>query len=333
MHPSLSKSERKVYAGFDPDKWYQWNEDVSSKFAELMRRSPRDTSFARGFAYVAQKAVPEGHYIQTTDLVRHLDALPAAFRDGRGSGFQVTSSDEGRATIHYEGMPGFDNVCIAIQGELVQRLEASGATGIVVRHGETCRLSGGSSCTFEIEWAGEVAPKGAQPVGVEQVIGDKRDKQQRVEGRIGNGHAPYPGMAQPAVQSAPPMPEGAAMVEPARQSVAQAPAEGGGASEPPPTFPQRTRPVQSAPQEPPPRREHALEDDLLQQLKERLAEADRQFRLYTEAQHEVERLRLELAQLRAQTDARIAEAQRDRHEAEAALEDLKQRIRSLVAET
>jgi len=126
--------------------------------------------------------------------------------------------------------------------------------------------------------------------------------------------------------------EGVAMVEPARQSVAQVPAEGGGASDPTPTFPQRTRPVQPAPQEPP-RRDHGLEDDLLQQLKERLAEADRQFRLYTEAQHEVERLRLELAQLRAQTDARIAEAERDRHEAEAALDELKQRIRSLVTET
>ena len=55
MHPSLSKPERKRYAEFDPDKWYPWTADIAGEFTDLMRRSPRDTSFARGLAYAATK--------------------------------------------------------------------------------------------------------------------------------------------------------------------------------------------------------------------------------------------------------------------------------------
>ena len=85
MHPALSKSERKRYAGYDPDKWYPWTSELSAEFTELMRRSPRDTSFARGFAYVAQRGIPEGQYVPTGALLDNLGRLPAAYRGGRAA--------------------------------------------------------------------------------------------------------------------------------------------------------------------------------------------------------------------------------------------------------
>jgi hypothetical protein len=140
MHPALSKAERKRYAGYDPDKWYPWTPEISAEFTDLMRRSPRDTSFARGFAYVAQRAIPEGGYVPTPMLFDRIAELPAAYRGPEGSGFDSRVERPGRATVSYGGMPGFANVCIAIQGELTQRIQATGAQSVA----STARLSASS---------------------------------------------------------------------------------------------------------------------------------------------------------------------------------------------
>jgi hypothetical protein len=73
-------------------------------------------------------------------------------------------------------------------------------------------------------------------------------------------------------------------------------------------------------------------EDLFLQLRKRLSEADRQARLYNDARSEVERLKLEVARVRAQADAEIARAAKERDDALAATADLKRRIRSLVAD-
>jgi len=86
MHPSLSKPERKRYAEFDPDKWYPWTPDIAGEFTDLMRRSPRDTSFARGLAYAATKGLPEDTKLTPTDVVAGLQTLPSAFVGPSGSG-------------------------------------------------------------------------------------------------------------------------------------------------------------------------------------------------------------------------------------------------------
>ncbi len=333
MHPALSKAERKRYAGFDPEKWYAWSDEISAEFTELVRRSPRDTSFARGFAYVAQKSVPEGSYIAVPDLVAHLADLPTAFRDVSGSGYTASlGADARHAAVTYSGMPGFENVCIAVQGELTQRLEASGAQGVVVKHGETCRVNGGDRCDFEIEWQQEVAPKGATLITANDIVGgDMPDSVQASKNPAGNGHDSVAhGEAQLRNGAADRQP----LVEPVPQvAVAQAavaaqtaaPAQALEASGAQVEAPSQPSPVKAA--------EQLLEDDLVTQLKDRLAEADRQFRLYTQAQEELERLRLEVAQLKAQSEAAIAQAERDKNEALEALAALKERIRGIVSDT
>ena len=165
MHPSLSKTERKRYSEFDPDKWYPWTSDIAGEFADLMKRSPRDTSFARGFAYAATKGLPEDLRLTATQLVGELATLPAAFGDVSGSGFEVRMETPGFATVSYRGMPGFSNVCIAILGELTQRLQSVGAKGLEVKHAAGCRLQGADACNFEVRWAaeaGDVVPESAR---------------------------------------------------------------------------------------------------------------------------------------------------------------------------
>jgi hypothetical protein len=325
MHPALSKAERKRYAGFDPDKWYAWTDEISGEFTELVRRSPRDTSFARGFAYVAQKAVPDGCYIAAPDLVAHLADLPTAFRDAGGSGYSAELAADGRhASVRYKGMPGFENVCIAVQGELGQRLEAAGAQGVVIRHSETCRLSGGDNCDFEVEWSTEAAPKGASLIRAADIVGgDMRNVVQTSTNLAGNGHDGSAATETVVEQS---RSDRQPLVEP----LAQQPAMALGAAAPA-VFSRPDGAVAQAPQVK--ASEQLLEDDLVTQLKERLAEADRQFRLYSQAQDELERLRLEVAQLKAQSEAAIAQAERDKNEALEALEAVKSRVKAIVSDT
>ena len=73
-------------------------------------------------------------------------------------------------------------------------------------------------------------------------------------------------------------------------------------------------------------------DDLFLQLRKRLAEADRQSKLYHDAQQEIDRLRVELSRLKAQTEAEIAQARKERDEAIEAISELKARICSIVAD-
>ncbi len=324
MHPALSKAERKRYAGYDPDKWYDWSAEVAAEFTDLMRRSPRDTSFARSFAYAAQRSIPEGHYVPTRQLLEYLGGLPAAFRASDGSGFHATLDRPGHAIVSYTGLPGFSNVCIAIQGELVQRLQATGAQAVNVRHAEMCRVSGAGECRFEVEWTSETPPAEARPVDARELVG---------EGFVTNGdRPPVPETAQ--ATSAPPAASAAA--SPA-SAASQRAAAGSGRQ----AASSRTASAAVA-AEPAASRVHTengttgeLEvgsDDLFLQLRKRLADADRQSRLYAEAQAQIDSMRLEMARARAQADADVAKAQKERDEAHDALAELKRRIRAVIAE-
>jgi hypothetical protein len=313
MHPALSKAERKRYAGYDPDKWYPWTPDMSAEFTDLMRRSPRDTSFARGFAYVAQRAIPEGGYVPTRMLFERISRLPAAFRGPAGSGFDGHIDRPGHALVSYGGMPGFANVCIAIQGELTQRVQATGAQGVVVRHGKTCRVNGGAQCEFEIEWQGELPPANAHPI-------DEAD----FAATVG---AENPAARAEAVSVTTARTDRTMLEELAPPRAAIEPVREIRDSQDP-----RDTSMTNSSHPAPPLDSDLTGEDLFLQLRKRLSEADRQARLYNDARNEVERLKLEVARTRAQADAEIARAAKERDDALASMADLKRRIRALVAD-
>lgn len=292
MHPSLSKSERKRYAGYDPDKWYGWSPDISAEFTDLMRRSPRDSSFARGFAYVAQRAIPEGGYVPTRTLFECIDRLPAAFRGPEGSGFEGRVDCAGHATVTYSGMPGFANVCIAIQGELTQRVLATGAHNVVVRHAQTCRVNGGARCEFEVEWSGETAPANAYAI-------ESKD--------LGPGLTSSPTTA-------------------ANEEIAAATT----AAEPVTNMYEQNDTTSASPAAP--LSSDLTGEDLFLQLRKRLSEADRQARLFQDARNEIEQLKLEVARVKAQSDSEIARVCKERDEALEVAAEMKRKIRSLVAD-
>jgi len=295
MHPALSKSERKRYAGYDPDEWYEWTPEVSAEFTDLMRRSPRDASFARGFAYVAQRAIPEGGYVPTRTLFEYLDRLPAAYRSPEGSGFEGHVDRAGHAVVKYAGMPGFANVCIAIQGELTQRVQATGAHNVVVRHGQTCRVNGGACCEFEVEWSGETPPANAYAIESQDLS-------------LEMGATPTLATSEDEETPVP-----VAALEPVTTTM-QEPDETATAA---PSVPLNA---------------DLTGEDLFLQLRKRLSEADRQARLYQDARNEIERLKLEVSRVKAQADSEIARAQKERDEALETVADLKRRIRGLVSD-
>lgn len=296
MHPSLSKAERKRYAGYDPDNWYPWTTEMSAELTDLMRRSPRDTSFARGFAYVAQKAVAEGEYITTRDFLAHIGSLPSAYRAGDGSGFKADLNGSGKAIVSYSGMPGFSNVCIAVQGELQQRLDASGALSAQVGHGKVCRLNGDDHCEFELTWSGESAPAGARPANLSEFGG--ADASARP--------APAAKLATESKKLAPKK-VGKVAVE-VRESELPKPDAlpeidtGGG-------------------------------EDLFDQIKKRLAEAERQAKLYGEARAEIDNLNRELAQSRADLETSLAESESARDDLGRELTALKEKIRGILSDS
>ncbi len=296
MHPSLSKSERKRYAGFDPDRFYPWTDEVAAEFTDLMRRSPRDTSFARGFAYVAEKGLPEGEYVPAAELLANLAGLPAAYGSPEGSGFEVEMTGELSAVVTYRGMPGFTNVCIAVTGELEQRLKDSGARGGEVRHGKVCRLHGGDSCQFEVSWSDTIVPSGATAADLGKLLGEVAE------------------VAAPKVEPTPePAPEAAPQPEPAARVAPAARRE------------PRAKPVARASSEP-----DASSQDLFAQLKGRLEEAERQAEVHAELEAEIDRLQVELDQVRADGESRVAAAVRQTESTRAELDELKRKIRDLV---
>jgi uncharacterized coiled-coil protein SlyX len=282
MHPSLSKPERKKYADFDPEKWYPWTADIAGEFTDLMRRSPRDTSFARGLAYAATKGLPEDARLTPTEVVAGLATLPAAFAGPAGSGFEVQMDRPGFAEVQYRGMPGFANVCIAIAGELTQRLQAVGARGLDVKHAEGCRLQGSESCRFEIRWSAdpaEMAPAGER--APERVF-------ERPSARASSRDGETSRDARPAAP----------------------------------------RPVSAAPAPPPPRAATpaASGDDLFEQLRMRLEEAQAQSARHAQLEAHISALDAHIAEL----GSALVAAQADAEGARAELDDLRRRLRELA---
>lgn len=286
MHPSLGKPERRRYAEFDPDKWYPWTPEMAAEFTDLMRRSPRDTSFARGLAYAAKKGLPEDSRLTPTELVAGLATLPAAYQGPEGSGFAVRMDRPGFAEVDYRGLPGFTNVCIAVIGELTQRLQDVGARGLDVKHGEGCRLRGAEACRFELRWsveAGETVPASAMPAPA----------------------APAPQPAAAANSDAP-----------------EAPAASRRAVSPRPTLAPQSAAAPAAPSAAPP----GTADDLFDQLRSRLADAQRQAERHTELEAHIAALDARASEL----ESALAAAEAEAKAATEALATLKQRLRELV---
>lgn len=301
MHPSLTKSERKRYSEFDKDKWYPWTPDIAGEFTELMKRSPRDGSFARGLAYVATNSLPTDRRMTPTEVVAGLATLPSAFVGPSGSGFEVHMETPGSAVVFYRGMPGFSNVCIAIAGELTQRLQTAGARGLDVRHGEGCRLQGAEACRFEIRWAADPAEQAPEP-----------------ESPASDAAAASPAPAEPSSWQQP---------EPAFERRAE-PVRETSRFEPParPAIPPRpSLAAHSAAAESRPSSGNAA-DDLFEQLRSRLADAERQSARHAELEAHITALEAHGAEL----ESALAAAEADAHAARAELADLKRRLRELA---
>lgn len=312
MHPSLSKPERKRYAEFDPDKWYPWTPDIAGEFTDLMRRSPRDTSFARGLAYAATKGLPEDTKLTPTEVVAGLQTLPAAFVGPSGSGFQVELKAPGFAEVYYRGMPGFANVCIAVAGELTQRLQAVGARGLDVKHSEGCRLQGGEACKFEVRWSADAADSGAAPAAPVPAPAEK--VLQRPSERVSVSDRIFQRPMQPTAARVQPTEDFRFEPAPAVQAASRAVAP------PPPRPAAAAAPVAAVPAG------DGSAADLFDQLRSRLVDAERQAARHTELEAHITALEAHSIQL----EAALAEAQGEATSALQALTDLKHRLRQLV---
>ncbi|MBC8293689.1 MAG: hypothetical protein H8E45_11060 [Proteobacteria bacterium] len=344
MHPSLSRAERQSFAEYDADSWYPWNEETASRFNELMRSAPRDSSFARGFAYVAQKAIPEGRYLSVPELLEYLDRLPAAFRGEYGSGFEARLEEPFKARISYAGMPGFANSCIAVAGELAQRLQASGGKGVRVRHVEGCRLQDEERCNFEVTWKSEADPRGVELVAASSLLGEEapdllvpetdRDLREPVsaenwnfsdealpgdndEASLAQEIAPAREIKPPAEPVLPPVQE--SLREPAEAQVAASTA--GGLAEAGLAEAVLSGNVSAT-----------SGDDLFGMLKQRLEVADRQAALYEQARGEIDLLRGELNRAGEEHRRALDEAEQRISETRVQLAALKDNIRKLVSD-
>jgi len=309
MHPSLSKPERKRYAEFDPDKWYPWTADIAGEFTDLMRRSPRDTSFARGLAYAATKGLPEDTKLTPSEVVAGLQTLPSAFVGPSGSGFEVQVKHPGYADVFYRGMPGFANVCIAVAGELTQRLQSVGARGLDVKHGEGCRLQGAEACKFEVRWSADPGEKVASAAPVSAPSAAKTFE--RPAERPVERHFERP--VEAAVRPTEPMRFDDAPAVRATTATRAVP--------PPPPRP-------SAPAEAPAAapKGNGSAEDLFEQLRSRLADAEAQSARHTQLEEHITALEARGAKL----ETALAEAQAEAQAAVQALADLKHHLRQLV---
>jgi hypothetical protein len=193
-------------------------------------------------------------------------------------------------------------------------VQATGAQSVVVRHAKTCRVNGSPQCEFEVEWSGEAPPANAHPIEEADLAATAA-----VESPAARAEAVGATRARPdrtmLEELAPPR----AAIEPVRE--AQYSRDSRDAS--------MTSTVNPPPS---PLDADLTGEDLFLQLRKRLSEADRQARLYNDARSEVERLKLEVARMRAQTDAEVARAAKERDDVLAAMVDLKRRIRALVAD-
>jgi len=303
MHPSLSKPERKRYSDFDPDKWYPWTPDIAGEFTDLMRRSPRDTSFARGLAYAATKGLPDDAKLTASDVVAGLSTLPAAFVGPSGSGFEVDIQGPGMAEVYYRGMPGFANVCIAIAGELTQRLQAVGARGLDVKHAEGCRLQGAEACRFEVRWSADPGDRVAAPAATERAA--DRDAERLADRGL---ERPVESTTRTAALSTEPLRFDDA---PAPRTVSARPV--------PPAPPAEPSPSSAMPS-------GNSSEDLFEQLRSRLVDAERQTARHTQLESHIAALDAHAAEL----ETELAAAQADARAARQELADLKRRLRDLV---
>ena len=337
MHPSLSRAERQSFAEYDADSWYPWDDGTARRFNDLMRGAPRDSSFARGFAYVAQKAIPDGRYLAVGELLDHLDRLPSAYRDEYGSGFEVRVEEPFKAVVNYFGMPGFNNCCIAVAGELAQRLQASGGRGVRVRHLEGCRLRDEDRCHFEVTWKSEASPRGAELVSVSAVLGEEAQEAsvaqagadlrgsaadrdldfleggttRAAEAEVGlQEQAPREALL--SAQQTEAVRAAAARAAAPRAAIARVDESGEGG-------PAKAVPATSG-------------DDLFGMLKQRLEVADRQAALYEQARSEIDSLRSELHRVGDEHRRAVKEAEQRVSETRVHLEALKDNIRKLVSE-
>lgn len=341
MHPSLSRAERQSFAEYDADSWYPWNEETARRFNELMRSAPRDSSFARGFAYVAQKAIPEGRYLSVSELLEYLDRLPAAFRGEYGSGFEVRLEEPFKARISYVGMPGFSNSCIAVAGELAQRLQASGGKGVRVRHVEGCRLQDEERCNFEVTWKSEADPRGAELMAASSLLGEEdqldeevqdllvpetdRDLREPVSAENWNfADEALSGEDAPLQEDAPPAEPVPALVQESLQEPVQAQVVAGiagGLAEAGLAEAVLSGNVSAT-----------SGDDLFGMLKQRLEVADRQAALYEQARGEIDLLRSELNRAGEEHRRALDEAEQRTNETRVQLAALKDNIRKLVSD-
>jgi hypothetical protein len=234
--------------------------------------------------------------VPTRTLFECLDRLPAAYRSPDGSGFEGRIDRVGHATVTYAGMPGFANVCIAIQGELTQRIQATGAHNVVVRHAQTCRVNGGPRCEFEVEWSGETPPANAYAIEPKDLTSEM-------------GASP-PATTSAANEEAPAAPAAPEAVTTTMHEAKEMPSAAPAA----------------------PLNADLTGEDLFLQLRKRLSEADRQARMYQDARNEIERLKLEVSRVKAQSESEIARAYKERDDALEVVADLKRKIRSLVSE-
>jgi len=327
LHPSLSKAERKRYSEYDPDKWYPWTGDIAAEFTDLVRRSPRDASFARGFAYAAQKGLPEDVKMSAGELVRDLPTLPSAYVDASGSGFDVSIEAPGRALVRFGGMPGFTNACIVVIGELTQRLQGVGAKGLEVKHGEGCRLQGGPTCNFHVQWSAHDDPADlAVTVAGRPSARVNTAPEAAAAAVVAREPAVAPSRPAPVTYSAS---AAASSAQTQRPASARAAAAVAAPVTPPPPRVARAAAPPLAPRVAAvaePSAAGGSAQDLFEQLRVRLLDAEHNAARHVELEARIAALEEELAKAGDDLEAARAQAQAAR----GALDELRARIRELV---
>lgn len=312
MHPSLSKKERARYGEMDAESWAPWTAEIAAEFADLVKRSPRDPSFAKGLAYVAQKGLPDGSTLAPDDLLANLDRLPGAFDSDDGNGFSVSVEGPRRGLVSYRGMPDFSNACIAVVGELSQRFAAAGAVGVAVKHVSPCRLQGGDGCCFELTWNSESTSVAGKRVSVDELFGPRG-----AAPKAATPPAPAESVRPPSAppQEPPPAPRPvAAVVAPAP---APAPVAASQASLP------SAAAVAAAAAD-------GSSQDLFEQLRSRLLESEAQAQRHAALEAKIQALDSELARVRAEASASVDAANQATVLVQEELAALKSRIRELV---
>jgi len=183
-----------------------------------------------------------------------------------------------------------------------------------VKHRPTCRLNGAVVCEFDLEWSGESAPAEARPVKTQEIV--MKYERQTME------IPPASPQPREGGESLATVSKGYAGETLRATSPTVVFAAGNGGTLSHADVASGSHPVTAS--------ELASSEDLFIQLRKRLAEADRQARLYADAQQEIDRLRVELGRVRAQAEGEVAQAEKEKNEALDALADLKHRIRAVV---